>query len=99
MSRMHGTGSSDPPVLERADHSLKAMNDKGPGHMEGSEGRTTIVDVARRAGVSKSTVSLVLGGSTLVADATRERVSDAMNELGYIYHRGAATLRGAKSGV
>jgi LacI family transcriptional regulator len=61
--------------------------------------RATIVDVARRAGVSKSTVSLVLGGSSLVADATRERVSEAMAELGYIYHRGAATLRGAKSGV
>ena len=33
--------------------------------MEGGEGRATIVDVARRAGVSKSTVSLVLGGSAL----------------------------------
>jgi LacI family transcriptional regulator len=59
----------------------------------------TIVDVARLAGVSKSTVSLVLGGSALVAEATRERVTEAMAELGYIYHRGAATLRGAKSGV
>src|SRR5215469_5777440 len=63
------------------------------------EGRVTIIDVARRAGVSKSTVSLVLGGSSLVADATRTRVADAMSQLGYIYHRGAATLRGAKSGV
>ncbi|MBV8440876.1 MAG: LacI family DNA-binding transcriptional regulator [Hyphomicrobiales bacterium] len=69
------------------------------GETEAREGRATIVDVARRAGVSKSTVSLVLGGSALVAEATRERVSDAMSELGYIYHRGAATLRGAKSGV
>lgn len=64
-----------------------------------SEGRATIVDVARRAGVSKSTVSLVLGGSSLVADSTRARVAEAMSEMGYIYHRGAATLRGAKSGV
>ena len=63
------------------------------------EGRVTIVDVARRAGVSKSTVSLVLAGSSLVAASTRERVADAMTELGYIYHRGAATLRGAKSSV
>jgi LacI family transcriptional regulator len=62
-------------------------------------GRATIVDVARLAGVSKSTVSLVISGSSLVAQSTRERVSDAMSELGYIYHRGAATLRGAKSGV
>jgi LacI family transcriptional regulator len=66
---------------------------------EGRDGRVTIVDVARRAGVSKSTVSLVLGGSRLVAEATRERVAQAMSELGYIYHRGAATLRGARSGV
>ncbi len=75
------------------------MNDGTRREVEGRDGRATIVDVARRAGVSKSTVSLVLGGSSLVAEATRERVSDAMNELGYIYHRGAATLRGAKSGV
>ena len=61
--------------------------------------RTTIVDVARVAGVSKSTVSLVLSGSPLVAAATRERVGEAMLALGYIYHRGAATLRGAKPGV
>ena len=61
--------------------------------------RATIVDVARRAGVSKSTVSLVLSGSSLVADSTRQRVSEAMSELGYIYHRGAATLRGARSAV
>ncbi|MDN5001221.1 LacI family DNA-binding transcriptional regulator [Bradyrhizobium sp. GCM10027634] len=66
---------------------------------EANAARVTIVDVARRAGVSKSTVSLVLGGSSLVAEATRERVTEVMAELGYIYHRGAATLRGAKSGV
>ena len=64
-----------------------------------SGARATIVDVARVAGVSKSTVSLVLGGSSLVAETTRERVAEAMADLGYIYHRGAATLRGAKSGV
>jgi LacI family transcriptional regulator len=64
-----------------------------------SDARATIVDVARQAGVSKSTVSLVLGGSSLVAESTRERVTEAIAELGYIYHRGAATLRGAKSGV
>jgi LacI family transcriptional regulator, galactose operon repressor len=75
-------------------------NGEDTGKDEGmSEARATIVDVARRAGVSKSTVSLVLGGSSLVAESTRERVTEAMAELGYIYHRGAATLRGAKSGV
>jgi LacI family transcriptional regulator len=78
---------------------MTTMNDQTHKSMEGREGRVTIVDVARRAGVSKSTVSLVLAGSSLVAEATRDRVSEAMNDLGYIYHRGAATLRGGKSGV
>src|SRR5271154_2821787 len=59
--------------------------------------RVTIVDVARRAGVSKSTVSLVLSGSDLVAPKTRERVSRAMRALGYVYHRGAASLRASSS--
>jgi LacI family transcriptional regulator len=60
-------------------------------------GRVTIVDVARRAGVSKSTVSLVLSESELVAPNTRERVNRAMQALGYVYHRGAASLRAASS--
>src|SRR3979490_1722291 len=60
-------------------------------------GRVTIVDVARRAGVSKSTVSLVLSGSALVAEPTKLRVNEAMLALGYVYHRGAASLRAASS--
>jgi LacI family transcriptional regulator len=60
-------------------------------------GRVTIVDVARRAGVSKSTVSLVLSGSELVAETTKLRVNEAMRALGYVYHRGAASLRAASS--
>ena len=54
-------------------------------------GRVTIIDVARRAGVSKSTVSLVLSGGELVAEATKLRVNEAMQALGYVYHRGAAS--------
>lgn len=59
----------------------------------------TIVDIARAAGVSKSTVSLVLKASPLVKAETRERVSDAMGALGYVYNRGAASLRRARSSV
>lgn len=62
-------------------------------------GRPTIVDVARRAGVSKSTVSLVLNDSPLVADATREGVREAMADLGYVYNRSAAKLRTANAGL
>ncbi|HEX9938451.1 MAG TPA: LacI family DNA-binding transcriptional regulator [Longimicrobium sp.] len=45
----------------------------------------TTHDVARRAGVSQATVSLVLSGNprARVAQATRERVMEAAEELGY----------------
>lgn len=63
--------------------------------------RVTVVDVAKAAGVSKSTVSLVLQGSPLVNEGTRAKVSAVMRELGYVYNRGAANLRqaNAKSGI
>lgn len=60
--------------------------------------QTTIVDIARSAGVSKSTVSLVLKGSPLVRSETRARVEEAIGRLGYVYNRGAASLRTAKTG-
>ena len=43
----------------------------------------TILDVASRAGVSKSTVSNVVRGMEGVAEATRQRVVSAIEELGY----------------
>jgi len=55
--------------------------------------RVTVVDIARAAGVSKSTVSLVLQGSSRVNAATRDRVNAVIRELGYVYNRGAANLR------
>ncbi len=55
--------------------------------------RVTVVDIAHAAGVSKSTVSLVLQGSSLVSEATRDRVNAVIRELGYVYNRGAANLR------
>jgi LacI family transcriptional regulator len=61
--------------------------------------RPTIIDVAREAGVSKSTVSLVLQNSSLVRSETREDVRRAMAALGYVYNRAAATLRSANAGL
>jgi LacI family transcriptional regulator len=61
--------------------------------------RPTIIDVARSAGVSKSTVSLVLRQSPLVRVETRKAVERAMAELGYVYNRSAAQLRGAGAGL
>jgi LacI family transcriptional regulator len=55
--------------------------------------RVTLVDVARHAGVSRATASLVLRGAGNLSDATRARVRESMDALGYVYHRGAASLR------
>lgn len=61
--------------------------------------RPTIIDVASRAGVSKSTVSLVLQNSPLVKSETREDVRRAMLDLGYVYNRSAAQLRQSNTGL
>lgn len=58
-----------------------------------TKGRVTVVDIAHAAGVSKSTVSLVLQGSSLVNETTRAKVNAVIRELGYVYNRGAANLR------
>ncbi|UJW76923.1 LacI family DNA-binding transcriptional regulator [Rhizobium sp. SL42] len=58
-----------------------------------SAARVTVIDIAKAAGVSKSTVSLVLQGSPLVNEMTRAKVTAVMRELGYVYNRGAANLR------
>jgi LacI family transcriptional regulator len=56
--------------------------------------RPTQADVARRAGVSQALVSYVLNGTPVtLPDATRRRVLDAMDELGYVPHGGARALR------
>ncbi|KAB2854460.1 MAG: LacI family DNA-binding transcriptional regulator, partial [Bauldia sp.] len=61
--------------------------------------RVTIIEIAAAAGVSKSTVSLVLKGSDSVHPETRDRVNAAIRELGYVYNRGAANLRQARSNI
>jgi LacI family transcriptional regulator len=55
--------------------------------------RLTLRDLARHAGVSPATVSLVLRKSPLVAEQTRQRVLESVHTLGYVYNRGAASLR------
>ncbi|MEM7441905.1 MAG: LacI family DNA-binding transcriptional regulator [Pseudomonadota bacterium] len=61
--------------------------------------RVTLIDIARHAGVSKSTVSLVLQSSSLVKEETRQRVRRSIDELGYVYNRSAANLRQARSNM
>ncbi|MEU1476020.1 LacI family DNA-binding transcriptional regulator [Streptomyces sp. NPDC005760] len=58
-----------------------------------------ITDVARRAGVSPSTVSYALSGKRPISAETRQRVEDAIRELGYRPHAGARALAGRRSNV
>ncbi len=60
-------------------------------------GKATILDIAREAGVSKSTVSLVLQGSSAIRPETAARVRKAIERVGYVYNRGAANLRRART--
>ncbi len=53
----------------------------------------TIADVAERAGVSKTTVSHVLSGKRPVAAATRERIEQVIEELGFRPNALARSLR------
>jgi LacI family transcriptional regulator len=53
----------------------------------------TINDIAAHAGVSRSTVSLVLQGHPRIPKETGDRVQRSMTELGYTYNRAAANLR------
>ncbi|BBN81334.1 LacI family transcriptional regulator [Pseudoalteromonas sp. A25] len=56
----------------------------------------TIHDVARVAGVSKSTVSLVLRGGKTSALA-QQKVRSAIEQIGYVYNREAASMRSKSS--
>jgi LacI family transcriptional regulator len=60
---------------------------------------STIYDVAERAGVSAKTVSRVLNGDGPVGTKTRERVQQAMRELGYVPSQAARMMRSNKSGL
>jgi LacI family transcriptional regulator, galactose operon repressor len=55
--------------------------------------RKTLKDIAKHAGVSPATVSLVLRKSPLVARETRQRVQTSIETLGYVYDRAAANMR------
>ena len=61
------------------------------------QGRVTLGEVARVAGVSRATVSLVVRKSPLVAKTTRAKVEQVMEELDYVRDIGAARLRNNKS--
>jgi len=57
----------------------------------------TLLDVAKRAGVSQMTVSRVVNGSALVGAETRARVEEALAETGYMPNMLARSLRSKRS--
>ncbi|MGW7378140.1 LacI family DNA-binding transcriptional regulator [Streptomyces sp. NPDC054794] len=61
----------------------------------------TSADVARLAGVSRATVSYVLNNTSAVriSEATRRRVHEAAEELGYVPHAAARSLRAGHSRI
>jgi len=63
--------------------------------------KPTIRDVAERAGVSLTTVSYVLsgrlGGTTRISEPTKQRVQEAVRELGYVANRAARGMRRGKT--
>lgn len=61
--------------------------------------KITINDVAAAAGVSVTTVSLVLSGKGRISAATMARVNEAIEQLGFVRNRSATMLRGGESGV
>ncbi len=61
--------------------------------------RPTIIDVAREANVSYTTVSRVINGKGYVRAATRERVLQAMTRTGYTVNRQARALAGGRHQV
>ena len=59
--------------------------------------KVTLQDVADAAEVSKATASLALQGNSRISAPTRRRVLAAVEALGYVYNRQAASLRTQRS--
>ena len=81
---------------ERADREAVRTASGRPRGVRPS-GRPTIFDVARASGVSYSTVSRVVNGLPNIRAGTRERVENAMRELGYVAHVNARALATGRS--
>ncbi|WP_293697317.1 LacI family DNA-binding transcriptional regulator [uncultured Agrococcus sp.] len=67
--------------------------------MEVKRRAPTIIEVATRAGVSKSLASRALRGERGVADQTRRRIHTAAVELGYRINSAARSLAHGRSGI
>src|SRR5258708_8123427 len=57
----------------------------------------TLQDVARLAGVSTKSISRVMNGEPGVSEATRQRIQEAIADLGYVANHAARRLRGGSN--
>lgn len=57
----------------------------------------TLRDIAERCNLSRASISLVIQDSPRVSDATKVRVRQVMAQMGYVYDRRAANLRGGRT--
>ena len=64
-----------------------------------ASGKITLADVAAKAGVAMMTASRALSQPEMVSPALRQRVEQAVTELGYVPNRAARALATAQSNV
>lgn len=65
--------------------------------MEAKRSRPTLQDIADRVGITKMTVSRYMRNPDSVAQATRDKIAQVVEELGYIHNRTPAMLSKSSS--
>lgn len=85
-------GPSTPTLGLRLHTALNAAIAKAPMSLAHVPAQPTINDVAAIAGVSKKTVSRVINRSPLLAQATRLRVQQVIDEIGFVPNQQARAL-------